>query len=293
MKTIISASRRTDIPAFYWKWFEKCIRNNYVEVSNPKFPDKKNKIDLSKENIHSIVLWSKNLRNILYNSDFLNDYNLYFQYTITGYSNKMEPNVPTYKQSIETLKGLLNKFKAEQFNIRFDPVIISTVGESNPTYNNPKLARLNMFDKLCNDLQLIGMSNCRVTTSYISIYGNTEQNLKNANIDYYPLSKEEQFSFIKDMANIAKSYNRDIYICSNDRFLEAGLDNVKKGHYIDGKLLDNLFGKCTKAKDTGQRLECGCVKSIDIGAYQYLGNTNILGQPCGHKCAYCYATKIF
>lgn len=93
------------------------------------------------------------------------------------------------------------------------------------------------------------------------------------------------------MSYIAKRYDRDIYICSNDRFIKANINNVKKGHCIDGELLTELFGKCTKANDTSQRKECGCVKLKDIGSYQYFENDKLLGQPCYHNCAYCYARK--
>ena len=103
IKTIISASRRTDIPAFYWNWFKERIVEGYVEICNPYFPENKYTVDLSKDNVHSIVLWSKDFNNLVNDSSFLDDYNLYFQYTITGYNKLLEPNVPLYEDSIETL----------------------------------------------------------------------------------------------------------------------------------------------------------------------------------------------
>lgn len=281
MKSIISASRRTDIPAFYYGWLQEKLTQGYVDVRNP-FSNSLQIVNLEPQNVHSIVLWSKNFRNVLDNPGILDKYNLYFQYTITGYSKVLEPTVPSYEESIETLKGLLNKYKPEQFNIRFDPILLSTKGEVNPTPKKPGLARLKMFDKLCGDLHDLGMDNCRLTTSYLSIYGNTLANLKKSGVDYIPLSEKMQIEFIRRMSDIAKNYNRDIYTCSNDRFVEAGITNIKKGHCIDGDLLESLFGKCSKAKDSGQRTECGCAKSKDIGSYSG-------GQPCYHKCAYCYA----
>lgn len=293
MKNIISASRRTDIPAFYWQWFKECINQGYVERQNTKYIDKIYTIDLSKDTTHSIVLWSKNYKNLLNDSSFLDNYNLYFQYTITGYSKLIEPNVPTYEESIITLSKLLNKYKPEQFNIRFDPILISKNGEVNNNQIHYYKPRLEVFDKLCNDLHSIGMDECRLTTSYTSFYGNTAYNLKKAGIDYIDLKEKEQINFMKLMSEIASKYDRDVYVCSNDKFLSANLTNIKKGHCIDGELLQSLFSKCTKAKDKGQRQECGCVNSYDIGSYQYIGNTNVIGQPCYHKCAYCYATKTF
>lgn len=287
MKNIISVSRRTDIPAHYYNWFKEQIAKGYVDVPNPLYPEKVSRISLKSEDISCIVLWSKNFENYLKdienNDDFLNLYNLYFQYTITGYNNNLEPTVPSYEKSIDILKGLVKKFKTNQFNIRFDPIIITNNGELHPCFENPFKARLNAFEKLLNDLEKLNMQDCRVTTSYISFYGNTETKLKKANIDYIKLTEKEQIDFMKEMSIVAKKYNRNIYTCANDKFVNAGIENILKGHCIDGDLLKTIFDeKYTKSKDKSQRLECGCVKSRDIGLYT---------QKCYHNCAYCYAMK--
>ena len=279
MKQIISASRRTDIPAFYYDWFQEALKNKKVTISNPVYEELKHEIDLSPENIHSIVLWSKNFKNVLKSPQYLEDYNLYFQYTITNYSKALEPNVPEYSESIKTLEGLLKKYKPEQFNIRFDPIILSLEGEIEPDKEKIGRPRLKAFERLLCDLKALGMENCRVTTSYVSLYKKTEIALKNAGIHYLDITPEVQVKFMQKMSEIAQKYNRDIFVCANDIFVEAGISNVKKGHCIDGELLENLFGKCTKAHAPGQRLECGCTKSRDIGMYL----------PCKHKCVYCYA----
>ena len=281
MKTIISASRRTDIPAFYYNWLQNCLKEKKVIVNNPLYPEKIYTIDLEPENIHSIILWSKNFINVLKDPGLLENYNIYFQYTITGYNKKMEPNVPTYEESLKTLEGLLRKYNPKQFNIRFDPIIITLNGEVELIDNNPELSRLKIFERLCKDLKTLGMDDCRITVSYISFYGNTEEKLRKAGIEFIRLTEEEQINFFKRMSEIAQKFNRNIYTCANDRFIEAGITNIKKGHCIDGDILSELFGKCTKSKDSSQRLECGCVKSRDIGLYT---------QRCGHKCAYCYSS---
>lgn len=281
MKTIISASRRTDIPAFYYDWLQEALKNREVTLSNPMYPEKKYNVDLKPENIHSIVLWSKDFSNVVKNPGLLEDYNLYFQYTITGYSKKLEPLVPDYEQSLRTLEKLLEKYPSKAFNIRFDPILIANEAEIYPTPENPLKARLNAFEKLCKDLDKLSMKDCRITVSYISLYNNTLQKLKKAGINIKNLSEKEQIEFMKELTLIASSYNRDIFTCANDKFLEAGIP-VKKGHCIDGDILEELYGKCTKANDPSQRLECGCVKSRDIGGYL----------PCKHGCKYCYANAV-
>ena len=278
MKNIISASRRTDIPAFYYDWLQEALMKKYVTIPNPMY-NSLNLVDLSPDKIHSIVLWSKNFENVLNNPGYLENYNLYFQYTITNYSKFLEPNVPEYNKTLKTLDGLLKKYKPEQFNIRFDPIIISNKGEINPTPHKPGLARLQAFKQLCKDLKSLGMDNCRVTTSYLSLYGTVKKNIEKSGLDIIHLNEEYQRAFMKKMVEIAKKYDRDIYTCSNPVF--DGIEGIKKGHCIDGELLSDLFGKCTKAKDRGQREACGCVRSTDIGMY--------VGQPCKHSCKYCYS----
>ena len=279
MKDIISASRRTDIPTFYYDWFQNCLKNKTVTFKNPVYEEMTHTVDLSPDKIHSIVLWSKDFKNVLLSPRYLENYNLYFQYTITGYSKKLEPNVPEYEDSIKVLDAMLKTYKPEQFNIRFDPIILTAEGEREPNYEKMGIPRLEMFDKLCGDLKSLGMDNCRLTTSYITMYPRAKQRLKENGIHYLDLSEDIQIEFMKRMSDIAQKYNRNIYTCANDKFVKAGIENVKKGHCIDGDILESLFGKCTKANDPGQRKECGCVKSRDIGSYM----------PCKHNCLYCYA----
>lgn len=282
-KTIISASRRTDIPAFYYEWFQDCLKNKEVIVENPMFNGKVSTVDLNPDNIHSVVLWSKDMSNVLKNPGYLEHYNLYFQYTITNYSKFLEPNVPEYKDTLKTLEGLLKIYHPKQFNIRFDPIIISTRGENMPTYNKPGLARLNTFNQLLADLRTLGMDDCRVTTSYISLYGHVSKKIQASNLDIIHLNNNLQKQFFMEMANIASRYNRDIYSCSNP--ILEDINGFKKGHCIDGELLNDLFGsissKASLSKDSSQRNECGCVKSRDIGNYK--------SQKCLFGCKYCYS----
>lgn len=129
MKTIISASRRTDIPTFYWDWFQTQLKQQFVYVPNPLYPEKVSRVDLTPDDIHSIVLWSKNMSNVLKNPGKINDYNLYFQYTVTGYSKTLEPYVPSYTETMGIIEELLKHYNPKQFNIRFDPIILCPKAE--------------------------------------------------------------------------------------------------------------------------------------------------------------------
>ena len=280
MKTIISASRRTDVPAFYYEWLQEVLKDEVVLVAN-QYSDKKLIVELSPDKIHSIVLWSKDYRKVAQEPGYLDNYNSYFQYTITNYSKFMEPYTPDYVQTLKTLEIMLKRYKPEQFNIRFDPIIISNMGEKEPTPEKPGLARLKAFETLCRDLKSLGMDKSRITTSYISLYGHVAKKIEASGLDIVNLTEEQQCKFVERMVEIADKYAFTLYSCSNP--ILEGVEAVKKSHCIDGELLVKLFGgRVSKSTSTGQREACGCSKSVDIGGY---------GQKCGFACRYCYATK--
>lgn len=283
MKTVISASRRTDIPAFYYSWLQEALKKGEVTLPNPMYPAKTYTVDLKPENVHSIVLWSKDFSNVSSDPGILSDYNLYFQYTVNNYSEALEPGVPEYGATLQTIEGLLKRYSPEQFNIRFDPIIISTKGEPEPTPSEPGCARLSVFERLCRDLKALGMDNCRITTSYVYMYGHVTANMDKAGLDIVNLDEQAQIKFFCEMTAIAASHGFSLYSCSSPLLERVG--GIRKGRCIDGELLERLFGgKAGKAKDKGQRAACGCTASRDIGIYPRCPD----GMKCLHGCIYCY-----
>lgn len=282
MKTVISASRRTDLPAFYYDWLQTVLKKGQAVLANPRFPHKSYRVDLRPENVHSLVLWSKDFRHVAEKPMHLENYNLYFQYTVNNYSRVLEPGVPEYKTSLKTLDDLLKKYRPEQFNMRFDPVIISTAGELSATPARPGRARLQCFSDFCRDLRALGLRGCRITTSYIACYPHVKKRLAGSGFYFFSLHDDLLRRFFETMAEIAGKYGFDLYSCSSA--LIEQVRGVKKGRCIDGELLAGLFGgKVSKAKDTGQRGTCGCSKSTDIGSY---------AQVCGAGCLYCYTKPL-
>jgi hypothetical protein len=283
IKTVISVSRRTDIPAFYYKWLQDALKRQEIEIANPMFPAKKYIVDLRPEKVHSIVLWSKDFSNVAKDPGLLTYYNLYFQYTINNYSRLLEPNVPEYNSSIKTLELLLKKYKPEQFNIRFDPIIISSQCEPMPAPQDPIKERLNIFKQLCGDIKSLGLDRCKVTTSYISFYGHVLQRMRQSGIEMLYMDQAEQMEFFEDMADIADKYNIKLYSCASP--LIEKVKGISRGHCIDGKLLISLFGgSVSLQKDKGQRADCCCTLSKDIGSY----SNGVSAKECLHGCRYCY-----
>jgi hypothetical protein len=281
--TVISASRRTDIPAFYYTWLLETLEMGSITLPNPRFPNKYYEVELHPDKVHSIVLWSKNFQNLQKEPGYLKNYNIFFQYTINQYSNVLEPYVPEYKDTLQILNGLLKYYKPEQFMIRFDPVIISSHGEINPTLYKPEKARLLAFERLCKDLKTLGMEKCKVTTSYLDLYGHMKHIINEEAYGIIPLTEERQVEFFKEMAYIAYKHGLSLYSCASP--LLERVEGIKQGYCIDGVHLMELFGgKVKTSKDNGQRKDCGCTHSRDIGIYAKGRD----GMKCYHGCKYCY-----
>ena len=123
---IISASRRTDIPAFYSDWFLNRIKERFVFVRNPINAHQISQISLSPDVVDCIVFWTKNPKPMLSKLDELKDYNYYFQFTLNSYSKDIEPNVPLKNtEVIETFKALSDKVGTNRVIWRYDPIIIN------------------------------------------------------------------------------------------------------------------------------------------------------------------------
>lgn len=273
MKEIISCSRRTDIPWWYYGWLQDALKAGSVELTN-WYSNTQYTIDLSKDNVHSIVLWSKNYSNFLKDPGLLSDYNLYFQFTLNGYSKSLEPNTPSVDDMIIQMRDLAEKYSPKQINWRFDPIVLSTDGEDEPTTKIGR-ARLNRFEMLCAALSKFGIFRC--TISFMDLYDKVEERMKR--FSFVRLTDNQKIEFAYALIMIAKNYGIQLYSCSQTNI--ESVIGIKKGHCIDGEILTELFGdRASKAKDQGQRKACGCSKSRDIGKYDL---------KCSGNCLYCYA----
>ena len=282
IKAVISASRRTDLPGHHYAWLQDALARGGADVANPRFPDKTYRVDLDPARVHSIVLWSKDFANVLRDPGRLADYNLYFQYTINNYSPRLEPGVPPYRDAIRTLAALVERYRPAQFAVRFDPVVISRGGELEPTPDKPGRARLAAFERLCGDLAALGMAGGRLVTSYIALYPHVRKRLAACpDLGIVALAGDTLRLFFQRLAEIAAAHGLSLYACASP--LLAGVPGLARGRCIDGALLEALFGgRVSRARDGGQRLACGCTKSIDIGGYD---------RRCGFGCVYCYGRR--
>jgi len=274
MKTIISASRRTDIPAFYLSWFMDAIKVGQIEVANPFYPAQKRVIDLRPRSVGWIVFWSRNYAPFLRHHTFFDDYALFFHFTILPPSMLEKVNVqPT--QALKQLQTLTRLYGPERIIWRYDPLVYWTEGGKMRTNHIP-----DNFAFLCREIGAMGITRCY--TSFAHPYAKFIQRFKKKfpSARLIDLPDPQKFSVIGEMATIAAENGLTLYSCCNDRLLEV--EGVKKGHCIDGRLLNELRPDINVSQAKAPtRKDCGCTKSIDVGSHVH--------QPCPYGCIYCYA----
>lgn len=262
---IISASRRTDIPAYYADWFINRIKDGKVQVKNPMNTHQISEINLSPDVVDCIVFWTKNPLGIINLLDELKRYNYYFQFTLNGYGRDIELNLPDRDTLIKLFKDLSVKIGKNKVIWRYDPILI------NSKYT--KEYHIQNFNGIANSLK--GYTE-RAVISFVDMYAKTKRNMKNLSIE--ELSENDMHEIAKELSVIAKDNNIDIYSCAEA--IDLSSDGIEHGCCIDKSLIGEIIGMNLKcSKDKNQREICGCIESIDIGAY----NT------CKNGCRYCYA----
>ena len=276
---IISASRRTDIPAFYSKWFMNRIRAGYCLVPNPLNMKQVSRVSLHPSDVEAIVFWSKNPAPLLPYLSELDKLGLhyYFQFSLNDYPRALEPNIPSLNDRIETFKNLSRLVGPLRVVWRYDPIIISNI--------TPFDFHRERFTWIAEELKSITH---RVMVSIVDFYQKTERRLSQ-------LEKEEGFSFdrdvlssagtiglLKDLADIAGKNNIEIFTCAEESdYSQIG---VPPGRCIDDRLLTKIWSLNLKyKKDPYQRGSCLCMVSKDIG----------INDTCIHGCPYCYSTTNY
>ena len=306
---IVSASRSTDIPAFYADWFFNRLKNGYSALINP-FNGVKSYV--SYEGVRFIVFWSKNPKLLLKHLPYLRErgINCYIQYTLNDYvSEKLEMGVPSLKDRIDTFKRLSDYLDKDKIIWRFDPLILTDAISIDTL--------LSKIERIGDQLQ--GYTE-KLVFSYADIlsYRKVKANLEKSHIPYYEWTEPQMLEFAEQLAELNKKWGYTLATCGEKVDLQQF--GIEHNHCVDDALIirfayedkelmnflkvkmfpmpaPNLFGESESLpkdaiilpdntyathgdnRDKGQRQFCGCIASKDIGEY----NT------CPHLCEYCYA----
>lgn len=299
---IISASRSTDIPAFYADWFFNRLKSKYSAWKNP-FSGQYSYV--SYQNARFFVFWSKNPKPLLDHTDELKKMNFYIQFTLNDYvSESLEKGVPPLEERIETFKQLVETFGKGRVIWRFDPLILT----DKITVDDLLRKVENIGDQLKNYTEKLVFS-----FADIALYKKVKSNLEKNNINYSEWTENQMVDFAKRLSILNKKWNFQLATCGEKiDIAQYGIQHNKcvdddlmiKLAYKDKMLMDflkveihekDLFDnipqnaiilndrqyaiKKKDNKDGGQRQFCGCIVSKDIGEYD----------TCPHLCEYCYA----
>jgi len=264
---IISASRRTDIPAFYSEWFINRLKEGFVYIKNPRNPNRIASVELSTDVVDCIVFWTKNPRPMLSKLDTIGamGYPFYFQFTITSYDNHVEKGLPAKVEIMETFKRLSDKIGKHRVVWRYDPVIV------NKEFSVQ--VHLDTFGKMCN---ILGDYTNKCIFSFNDLYAKIRKSAKGV-VDH-EVDTLHMNCIAQGFSEIAKGYNLVLATCSEA--IDHSPYNIANASCIDQTMIENIIGYPIRAKkDLNQRPDCGCIESVDIGAYDC----------CPHGCVYCYA----
>lgn len=273
---IISASRRTDIPAFYAEWMIHRIREGFCTVPNPLNRHQVSRISLQPEDVDCIVFWTRNPMPLL---EYLPEIQskplrFYFQYTLLNYPREIDRTSPGMDSAISAMRTLSKTIGPERIVWRYDPIVMTPV--LNPDFHR------NNFDNLARQLQ--GFSRHCV----ISIMDKTrrsEARLRSLQMTDHRIDhpvQQEIDSLLRDIARSARSHGFSIATCAEP--IDPETTTISPGKCIDERLIAEEFKLfLSKRKDPAQRKKCGCIVSRDIGMYN----------SCLYGCQYCYATQEF
>jgi hypothetical protein len=272
MGAIISASRRTDIPAWYADWFLARVEEGFCDVPHPRAPGRVSRIPLTPEEVALFVFWTKNPAPLEPHLPRLDrrGYRYVFLYTLNAYGREIEPGIPDRAGRIASFRRLAARVGAERVVWRYDPILLSA--RTGVDWH------LEQFSAIA---RALSGSTSRVIVSLVDFYRKTgpgfrEMERRGVQAERTP-GERDLGILIGGLAATARACGMEIRSCAEplERF------GVEAGKCIDDVLIRRLFGLTVgPGRDRGQREACRCVPSRDIGVYD----------TCPGGCLYCYAT---
>ncbi len=263
---IINTGGRTDTVNYYSEWLLKRFRDGVVYTRNPLFPNNVYKYILTPDLVDCIIFCSKNYEPILNRiHEITNKFNVFCHYTITAYEKDIEPNVPDINTSINTLIRLSKIVGKNRVAWRYDPILLTnkyTVERHLGTFNY-MAERIAPYAAFC-------------IFSFVEMYKKLEKNMP----ELIPFTNDDKIQILYGLGKTAKKYNLKIQTCAaSEDYTQYGIEN---SGCITSKILaqsNNLNIKNIQHK--GNRKNCRCLPSRDIGAYD----------TCPNGCKYCYANQ--
>jgi len=269
---IVSASYRTDIPAFYGAWFMQRLAAGFCRTVNP-YGGRSSTVPLTPEAVDGFVFWTKNIGPFAAHLAELQGRGFPFvvHYTINGYPRALESRVTDAGQAVAQMRRLAAAFGPRAAVWRYDPVLISDL--TPPAWHRDNFARLTGALRGATD---------EVVISFAHIYRKTKRNLEAAarahGFGWRDPPAEEKRALAGELAAIAAAHGMRLTLCTQPAFAAPG---TAPARCVDADRLADVAGRPIRAREKGNRPGCLCHESRDIGAYD----------TCPHGCVYCYAVQ--
>lgn len=284
-KIVISASRRTDIPAFYMDWFMEGVGRGFIAVQNP-ISGQVMTVPSRADTVHTIVFWSKNFGPFLtggYGQELIRrGFHLFFHFTVNSENPVLEPAIPSLDERLDQALALSQEFGPEVISWRFDPICFYQDSQGK-VHNN-----LQDFDRIAEVMECAGIKRC--VTSFMDDYSKIQRRIRgragSQGFRFIYPDMQEQVKIVLAMEKKLAARSLGLYTCCEKNLLTLlpSDSRIRASSCIPNDFLQRLFGGHVSLRaDYGQRhgAGCRCRVSRDIGSYHL--------QPCHHKCLYCYA----
>lgn len=270
---IISASYKTDIPTFYGEWFIHRLRAGYCKILNP-YNRTVLRVSLQPKDVEGFIFWTKNIGPFIKYLPEIQQRGFPFiiQHTINAYPRELEHSVVNAAKSVNHLKQIAETYGSERIVWRYDTIVDSSL--------TPREFHVETFSHLAKSLE--GLTN-EVVISFAHFYAKTLKNMKQAAVKsmftWNDPTVEWKQNLAIELATIAATYNIQLSICSQPQFVASNI--IQESRCVDANRLAKIAGTSFKSHLRGNRKECGCFESRDIGDYD----------TCPHGCVYCYAVQ--
>jgi hypothetical protein len=269
---IVSASYRTDIPAFYGPWFRQRLAAGYCRVASP-YGGPQVTVPLRAQDLDGMVFWTRNAGSFIETLAELRRQGTPFavQMTITGYPRSLDASTIAADEAIAQVKDIARRFGVAVPVWRYDPILVtSATGLDRHQANFARIARA-----------LRGSAD-EVVVSFTQLYAKTRANLARAaaahGFTWRDPDAGEKTELLRRLADIASENGLRLTLCTQPDLAVLGFAAAS---CIDGARLSRIAGREIAAKEKGNRPGCLCAESRDIGAYD----------SCVQGCAYCYAVR--
>ncbi len=274
---IVSASRRTDIPAFYARWFMQRIRAGYCHVPNPFNPRQISRVSLRPADVAVLVFWTRQALPLLPYLDELDagGFRYYFLYTVTGLPSAIEPSSPSWTDAVAAMRRLAERIGPERVIWRYDPIVFSS--RTDVAYHHQRFREI--------ALALRGVTQ-RCVISLLVPYSKVLRRWSGLAEQGFALTEptsSQWCELLVFVVSTARECGMTVQRCAMPIDLDVG-GGVVAGGCIDAAYLETIgVIEVSRRKDRAQRPDCRCVVSKDIGMYE----------TCLFGCQYCYATTNF